>query len=250
MTEFLLEKATENLEVRLPEAGLSYQGEALVEKIRLLMEFQRVFSRLAPKFGSHQLLTILLKCLEERTGDDTELAFQRLLGDESWVKKLAQEFESGGMSATIKVDAEHNLHEVEVKNGHDPVHVSFELVSSGEILRLADLYGQAAKFLDAPFVVLDKDKEAKGSGTVELVDQILASGRKGLKVQRYKGLGEMNPQQLWETTMDPETRTLLQVNIDDVFETNEVFTILMGDQVEPRRNFIEQNALNVKNLDI
>ncbi len=84
----------------------------------------------------------------------------------------------------------------------------------------------------------------------ELVDYIVAAGKKNVVIQRYKGLGEMNPRQLWDTTMNPDTRTLLQTRIEDAIETDEIFTILMGDQVEPRRKFIEDNALNVKNLDI
>jgi DNA gyrase subunit B len=82
------------------------------------------------------------------------------------------------------------------------------------------------------------------------LDTVISLGKKEFQIQRYKGLGEMNPNQLWETTMNPEARSLLQVRIEDAVETDEVFTILMGDAVEPRRRFIEDNALDVKNLDV
>jgi DNA gyrase subunit B len=88
------------------------------------------------------------------------------------------------------------------------------------------------------------------AGPVTLVDAVMSAGKKGITLQRYKGLGEMNPEQLWETTLDPEARSLLQVRIDQLEEADEVFSTLMGDVVEPRKEFIQENALNVVNLDI
>jgi DNA gyrase subunit B len=97
----------------------------------------------------------------------------------------------------------------------------------------------------------DEDaKEVELEDSEALGDFLDERGRKGWQLQRYKGLGEMNPEQLWETTLDPNARVMLQVRLDDVVQTDQIFSILMGDQVEPRREFIEQNALNVKNLDI
>jgi DNA gyrase subunit B len=95
-----------------------------------------------------------------------------------------------------------------------------------------------------------KDEEIVIPGPVALIDAVLAQGRKGVQIQRYKGLGEMNPEQLWETTLDPNVRTLLQVKLSITEAAEEVFSTLMGDLVEPRREFIQANALKVSNLDV
>ncbi|MCV6593975.1 MAG: DNA topoisomerase (ATP-hydrolyzing) subunit B [Silicimonas sp.] len=123
------------------------------------------------------------------------------------------------------------------------------ILRSGEAKRLGaytdalqEVYGQSAK-------LIRRDRELPIHGPLDLLSTILEEGEKGLSLQRYKGLGEMNPDQLWETTLDPEARTLLQVKVEDLAEADDLFTKLMGDVVEPRREFIQQNALSVENLD-
>jgi DNA gyrase subunit B len=129
--------------------------------------------------------------------------------------------------------------------------MDWELLGSPEYVEalaiestLADMAGAA------PYVALSRGQEQPVENSEGLIEYLEERGKKGISISRYKGLGEMNADELWETTMNPDARTLLQVRIDDAVKTDELFTILMGDQVEPRRAFIEQNALNVKNLDI
>jgi DNA gyrase subunit B len=104
--------------------------------------------------------------------------------------------------------------------------------------------------MPAPFVIGEENAREEIQSRDELLERVMGAAKKDLAIQRYKGLGEMNPEQLWETTMDPEKRTLLQVRVEDAVETDEIFTVLMGDAVEPRRKFIESNALDVRNLDV
>ena len=123
------------------------------------------------------------------------------------------------------------------------------ILRSGEARRLATHTDSLQETYSQPARLLRKDREQVIHGPIELLTAILQEGEKGLSLQRYKGLGEMNPEQLWETTLDPTARTLLQVRIEDVAEAEDLFSKLMGDVVEPRREFIQQNALSVENLD-
>jgi DNA gyrase subunit B len=117
--------------------------------------------------------------------------------------------------------------------------------------RLRELQTAIVAIGAPPFLVSEGDEEVVEAASIDaLWDFIDTRGHKGLQLQRYKGLGEMNATTLWDTTMNPETRVLLQVRIDDGLEAEKLFSILMGDQVEPRREFIEQNAMDVRNLDI
>ncbi|MGI1662029.1 DNA topoisomerase (ATP-hydrolyzing) subunit B [Palleronia sp. KMU-117] len=123
------------------------------------------------------------------------------------------------------------------------------LFRSAEGRRLAEFTTALQEVYARPAQLVRRDRSTAVLGPLGLLDAILEEGEKGLSLQRYKGLGEMNPDQLWETTLDPEARTLLQVRVDDVAEADDIFTKLMGDVVEPRREFIQQNALSVANLD-
>ncbi|MDD3447106.1 MAG: DNA gyrase subunit B, partial [Zavarzinia sp.] len=124
------------------------------------------------------------------------------------------------------------------------------LMRSAEAIRLDELSAELRVTYGEGATLLRKDQETAIHGASELLDAVLGIGRKGLSIQRYKGLGEMNPDQLWETTLDPEARTLLQVKVAHGDTADEIFAKLMGDVVEPRRDFIQENALAVANLDV
>jgi DNA gyrase subunit B len=135
--------------------------------------------------------------------------------------------------------------------GYTEIHLlDAHLVRSTEARRLNDMAAELQQIYQRPALLHRKDDRVDVRSPTELLERILAHGRKGLTMQRYKGLGEMNPEQLWETTLDPAVRSLLQVKVSHGDEADGVFTTLMGDVVEPRREFIQTNALNVANLDV
>ena len=129
-------------------------------------------------------------------------------------------------------------------------HLQREFFESAEYRRIAEFGRTLSDFLGAGAYVTKGEARQELTSFQQAMNWLLEQARKGQSVQRYKGLGEMNADQLWETTMDPEKRTLLQVRIEDAVAADEIFTVLMGDQVEPRRDFIVKNALEVKNLDV
>ena len=160
---------------------------------------------------------------------------------------VAQEYERGWSGRPTQ---DHGLRFSRLLRGVEEVRtLDGGALRSGEARRLASHTKTLQEVYTLPATLVRKDREQLIHGPVELLDAILAEGEKGLSLQRYKGLGEMNPEQLWETTLDPDARTLLQVKIDDLAEADDIFTKLMGDVVEPRREFIQTNALNVANLD-
>jgi len=165
--------------------------------------------------------------------------------------------ELGQAVAEYKQDSEHGTWEIFFQAGQHGVRrhttISSELVRSSEFKQLREISAELKTKLVEPLKLVTNDKEnalTDIGGWDDIAQMIEELGRKGLQIQRYKGLGEMNAEQLWETTMDPTARTLLRVKIEEMEEADGIFTKLMGDLVEPRREFIEENALNVRNLDV
>jgi len=138
----------------------------------------------------------------------------------------------------------------EVRSVREAHVIDKALLASSDARKLDQMKGDVAEVYGSPATLKRKDSETAIYGPRDLLEEIYAMGRKGISVQRYKGLGEMNPDQLWETTLDPDTRTLLQVTVQELDEADETFSALMGDVVEMRREFIQQNALEVANLDV
>ena len=247
MAQFLLKKATENLTVETAK-GQKLVGRDLTNFIEKLIEFNSLFLRVNRHIQDLRVLEHLLS---------VGAAAKGFLADPANVTGLVKKIESLGYRVEVSEDSEHGEQKVTYREGsQSPRAIAHLLLSGGEYQRLTGLHKAISETDQAPFIVRTegqseaKGVEARAAGRQQLIDHLMELGKKDLQINRYKGLGEMNPEQLWETTMDPEKRTLLQVHINDKVFTDAIFTILMGDAVEPRRQFIEANALEVKNLDI
>jgi len=173
--------------------------------------------------------------------------------DKARLLEIIRPEREAGTEAYLEWDEEHGVFDIKVQssgNGHPhEIEVGDTFVASAEYRALYSAYEEIREVDQPPLTVVDGGETTVPSRDA-LVAHILAEGKKGMTISRYKGLGEMNAEELWETTMDPASRTLLQVRLEDDEVAENMFTTLMGDAVEPRRQFIEDNALNVKNLDV
>jgi len=171
--------------------------------------------------------------------------------DPSNLQPVAQRLEALSLSPELKADEEHSAWMVVYRDHSNAERsIGLELASQAEYKKLRALARQIARHNQPPFTVCKDSSRVVQQTWSDLLAYIKSEGMRDASVQRYKGLGEMNAEQLWETTMNAETRTLLQVRLEDAVECEEIFSTLMGENVENRRKFIEENALDVRNLDL
>ena len=249
MEEYLIRAGLRDAVLTISD-GAQIAGEDLYDRVKQAQRAKRLLEPMSDKLTNAEVAEqsavlgafnqILLDSQEQSQLVADALA-RRLDGlampaDRGWTAEIV---EGGGIAF---VRTRRGVTERQVIDG--------ALLRSSEARRLDELAPELQTLYARPAMLNAKDFEKRITGPVEMFDAILALGRKGVSVQRYKGLGEMNPEQLWETTLDPEVRTLLQVNIDHADSAEEVFSTLMGDVVEPRRDFIQDNALKVVNLDV
>jgi DNA gyrase subunit B len=253
MEDYLMQRATEGVVVIVEKTGKQYSGPQLIKLMRCVHEYTTVYEKLNRRLQDKRLLDRLLQSIADEGGFFSNgISLKQLFGDKELLMVLDPVLRQIDYEATIAPDEEHGLHCLVVENrtSGNRISLNWDFLSSAEWQRLFDLYSEMVPLAKPPVTVKENGSSVGVNSGEELLSYLLALGKKDLSMQRYKGLGEMNPAQLWETTMNPETRTLLKVSIDDAVQTDAIFTILMGDAVEPRRRFIEDNALNVRNLDI
>ncbi len=258
LTRYLLGRATHGIRVVRPKTGAVLDGSELIGQLENLMDFQQGLETLSRRYDGNGVVSEFLDFFRSVSGTEShETVARRVFGDGAELVELASRFRALGFEAETSFNEERSFYELHLRNGHsEGMVLNHEFAVSGECRRLAQLRGKADILEDPPFLLQEMGRNTKDTKdttlatSAELIDYFMAAGKRKLGIQRYKGLGEMNPQQLWETTMDPDTRTLLRVDIEDMVETDDIFSVLMGGHVAPRRRFIEDNALNVKNLDV
>ena len=254
MVRYLMRQATTDMSVTSAGGKQTIDGKELAKSLEKMVDFKRYCERAARRLGGDsQLLSILLEALGGRKGvlRKEGMTLRKVFQDGDLMAKIEGTLAKAKYKTDLSTDEEHGLYEIEtVTAAGMNVTIDFNFASYVEFQKAVELFTSLEDSLAPPFVSGENGSSEEVPTREALLDKVLAAAKKDLTIQRYKGLGEMNPDQLWETTMNPEKRTLLEVRIDDAVETDEIFTVLMGDAVEPRRKFIEDNALDVRNLDV
>jgi DNA gyrase subunit B len=241
MQNYLLEEGTDEMTLFLENGSKTYVGKQIIPLLKQLVEYRTLLDKVVRKGINEDLVRVFLRLGIKGGIEDLE-------GLAPLMAPIAAVYDGG--ECTVMNDGR-----ILVRLGNLRIALdnhTVDLIGCYEYGLLAESFKKVRDIFGTGRAVVSTEGKELFSTTIglELLSFFMESAKKGLNIQRYKGLGEMNPDQLWETTMEPTNRTLLQVKIEDVVEADNVFTVLMGDQVEPRREFIEQNALNVSNLDI
>jgi len=219
-------------------------GIKLSESIEKLKSMERFFREMTIS-GIPKIFMLKLMRHDIYTREDFE--------EPGKLNIIKEDLEKTGHLVEIFKDREHNLFSIQVNDAskkEQAITIDYELCCQGDYKQYLKIYREVRPFYEQSIKIIEGSKESYSQDPEELLHTINERGKEGIAIQRYKGLGEMNPEQLWSTTMDPERRSIIKVSIDDAVEADQVFTVLMGSNIETRRLFIEENALAVRNLDI
>jgi DNA gyrase subunit B len=253
LEDYLLESAAESLRLRAPGKADGITGEELRRLCRQAAKYRRLLGVIDRKCDS-RIVDGMVKFAKLTKNDlrDQKAILAALQRFKQNVDHFAPELSD--VTLTVAADSEHGGFKISAAARAAGVRkattIDFEFMDSPEFTDLSAAFQELAVLGDAPYFLEHGAEIIEFARVEELAEKVNEVGKKGLAIQRYKGMGEMNPEQLWETTMDPARRTLLQVRVEDAYEADRLFSTLMGDLVEPRRAFIENNALNVRNLDV
>ena len=228
------------------ECGFELAGVAPCDPGTDFVRYEDWLERQARKGMSKKLLEQVIRIFNDKNLDPSD--------PERCTSVLKIQLEKKGYEVvSIEVEEEQRGYDFEIlepSNGQRKIRLGYDFLESIEFRKLVSLYGQLEVLHASPCLVRDAQGEETISDPRALFKYLMDEARKGAAIQRYKGLGEMDPEQLWETTMNPDKRNLLQVRIEDQYLADELFKTLMGDPVEPRRDFIQTNALQFRELDI
>jgi len=248
-TKEIMRRATDNLSVEIHSNGngkpkVVMEGQELRTFLLNLDEYQAMFHKVERRLRDARAVEV--------AGDigfviDNKADFQV----EENLRGVLAALKQKGIEAELRKDEEHSTWAAVYRDSTGAERsIGIQLAAQPEFRRYRALGRQIARFNEPPFMVVKNERRESQPGWIQLLEFVMAEGKKDATVQRYKGLGEMNAEQLADTMMNPEKRTLLQVRLEDAVKSEEIFSTLMGEDVEARRKFIEENALDVKNLDV